>query len=153
MGSEIVGCERCGAAMEPQPDGRTYVCAYCHTQRLVAVDGEQLARGMAVDLSNVEGFLTHLAHSMSKMGERAKIHHNGQRVVHVEIDLGADVFLAKRDGPGVTAQHKKIVRGIALKTTTHPLDRWYDMLTKALATHANENARASQALSHLKGGR
>jgi hypothetical protein len=58
--------------------------------------------------------------------------------------------VAKRETHGIVTQYKKLVRGIALKTTHHPLDRWVQLLTEALASHANENARVAQVLSHLQ---
>jgi hypothetical protein len=63
------------------------------------------------------------------------------------------VFVAKREGGEVLAQHKKMVRGIALKTATHPMDAWVDMLLKALAAHANENSRAGAAVAAILGRR
>ena len=75
----------------------------------------------------------------------------GAEVIVVELDLGPDVFVARREAHGVLAQHKRIVRGIALKTATHPLDRWVSLLHTALAAHANENTRATAALTSLFG--
>jgi hypothetical protein len=53
----------------------------------------------------------------------------------------------------VLTQHKKMVRGIALKTATHPIDAWVDMLMRALAAHANENSRATAAVQAILGHR
>lgn len=136
--------------MVPQPDGRTYACEYCSATILVAVDGAQIAKGMALDLSNATLFLQKLAQSMeSAVAERTKVQRRGTDVTVLEIDFAPDVFVAKHDGRNVITQHKKVVRGIALKTVTHPLDRWYEMLTDALAAHASENARASDALHRM----
>jgi hypothetical protein len=105
---------------------------------------------MRLDLSNASAFLTRLAHTLeTAVAERTKIQRHGADVVVIELDLAPDVFIAKREAHGVLAQHKRMVRGIALKTATHPLDRWVEMVTSALATHANENARATAALSAL----
>jgi hypothetical protein len=136
--------------MVPQPDGRTYACEYCSAQILVAVDGAQIAQGMALDLSNATVFLHELAQALeSAVGDRTKVQRRGSEVTVLEVDFAPNVFLAKHDGRSVITQHKKVVRGIALKTVTHPLDRWYEMLTDALAAHASENARASDALHRL----
>ncbi|MGZ3422490.1 MAG: hypothetical protein ACXWUG_10180 [Polyangiales bacterium] len=154
MGSEAVECTTCGAVMVPQTDGRTYACEYCSAQILVAVEGAQIAQGMALDLSNATAFLFKLAHALeSAVADRTKVQRRGNEVMAIELDLAPNVFLAKHDGRSVVAQHKKVVRGIALKTSTHPLDRWVEMLTDALAAHANENTRASDALKQLFGRR
>jgi hypothetical protein len=84
------------------------------------------------------------------MGERTKLQSEGTRIVCFELHLEPDVFLVKREMHGIVAQHKKIVRGIALKTATHPLDHWVTLLSKALAAHANENARVAQVLATLR---
>ena len=43
--------------------------------------------------------------------------------------MDPDVFLAHRESHGVVTQHKKVVRGIALRTTAVAIDRWVEMLT------------------------
>ena len=43
-----------------------------------------------------------------------------------------------------------MVRGVALKTTIHPLDIWVGLLAKAIAAHVNDNARVAQVLSQLR---
>jgi hypothetical protein len=148
--NEIVTCGRCGAPLAAADDGRTYGCKYCGAVMQVAVDAEQIAAGMNLDLTNATAFLHRLAHTLeTAVGDRTKIHRSGVEVVGIELDLAPDVFLAKREAHGVLAQHKRMVRGIALKTATHPLDHWVAMVTAALAAHANENARATAALSSL----
>jgi hypothetical protein len=140
--------------MAPAPDGRTYACRYCGTLILVQVDAAQIAAGMRLDLSNTAAFLQRLAQMLeSAFAERSKVQRQGADVVAIEIELTPDVFVVKRDGHGVVAQHKKIVRGIALKTTAHPIDRWVEMLHASLAAHANENTRATAALASLFGRR
>lgn len=147
-----VPCANCGAMMVPSPDGRTYVCRYCQTHVQVAVDASQIAAGMRLDLSNVEAFLAHLAGTLSQgFAERTKIEAHGQRVHAIEIDLDPDHFIARREGAEVVAEHKKVVRGIALRTNRPPLDRWVELLTEALARHANTNARAAWVLGKLTG--
>ena len=137
--------------MIPGADGRTYMCEYCDAKMLVAVDAQQIAQGMALDLSNVDTFLVQLADALAHIPEHTKVHRQGVAVHAIEITFPSDVFLAKRDAQGITAQQKKLVRGIALKTTTHALDVWFEQLTRALAKLANENARAGQALTKLRG--
>ena len=147
-------CENCGAGLVPAADGRTVGCRYCGTQLQVAVDAEQLAAGMKLDLSNVGAFLERLAHTMeASFPEMTKVQRHGAGVASIAIDLGGDLFVVRHEGHGVVAQHKKVVRGIALKTATPPLDQWATMLHAALAAHANENTRATAALTSLFGTR
>ena len=140
--------------MTPGADGRVYACAYCQTKTQVAVGAEQLAAGLALDLANTDAFLAKLAQTLTQgLGERTTVEGKADKPKSIEIDLAPDVFLAKRDGKKVLAQHKKVVRGVALKTETLPLDRWVTLLTEALARHTNENARASWVLAEITGRR
>lgn len=154
MFGQPVACKNCGAMMTPQPDGRTYACAYCKTQLQVAIEGQQIAAGMRLDLSNVDAFLGQLAHTLSSgFAESARIHAEGHFVHSIEVNLDPDVFLVHREGPRVVTRHKKVVRGIALRTETLAMDRWVQLLTEALARHANTNARAAWVLARLNGDR
>jgi hypothetical protein len=150
--SQQINCTSCGAVMTPQPDGRTYACAFCRAQVQVAIDGRQIAAGMALDLQNADAFLQRLAHVLTTgFAEQTKVQHHGGQIIVLEISLEPDLFIVKRERQGVLAQHKRIVRGIALKTVKHPLGRWVEMLTDALATHANTSAHADQVLRQLRG--
>ena len=152
MTAQLVPCANCGAPMTPQQDGRTYACTYCNTRVLVAVDGGQIAAGLRLDLANLDGFLAQLANTLSAgYAEYTQIHANG-RVVHgIEVNIEPDVFIARREPHGLIAQHKRLVRGIALRTETLALERWIELLTAALARHANTNARAAWVLAQLGG--
>ncbi len=148
MGNNVVTCSRCGAPIEAQTEGLNYGCKFCGAEVQVVVDAAQIAAGMKLDLSNATAFLARLAHALeTAVADRTKIQRHGAEVVAIELDLAPDVFIAKRESHTVLAQHKRLVRGIALKTATHPLDRWVEMVTTALAAHANENQRTTAALS------
>ena len=152
--SDLVRCSNCGASMAPKFDGRVYACPYCQAEVQVAIGADQIAAGMALDLADVEAFLSRLANTLSQgFTEHTKIEANGRVVISIEVSLEPDVFLVRRDGSRAVAQHKKVVRGIALRTATLPLDRWVDMLTQSLANQANENARAAWVLAQLGGGK
>ena len=84
-------------------------------------------------------------------GECTRITAQGPYVHAIEVTVEPDGFLVRREGAGVVAQHKKMVRGIALKSTILPLDQWVDLLTKALARQAGSNARAAWVLARLTG--
>ena len=140
--------------MVPEADGRTFACAYCGSKIQVAIGADQIANGMAVDFSNLEDFVAKIANALSQgFAEHTQIRASG-RVVHaVELSLEPDHFSIEREGKQFTARHKKIVRGIALRTATLPLDQWFHKLTEALAHHANQNSRAAWVLSQLGGKR
>ena len=145
-------CTNCGAMMNPLGDGRTYVCGFCHTRVLFAVEGHQIAAGMRLDLTNIDGFLGQLANTLhAGYGECTRITATGPHVHAIEVTVEPDGFVVRREGSGVVAQHKKVVRGIALKTQTMPLDKWVEALTAALARQAGSNTRAAWVLARLTG--
>jgi hypothetical protein len=151
--TQQVKCTSCGASMTPkQTDGRTHQCPYCGAEVQVAITADQIANGLAFDLKNVDAFLEKLAAAVDDaLAGKARVHRDdGARIVILEINLDPHVFIAKREQSGaVIGQYRKLVRGVALKTATHPLDRWAQMLVEHLANHANENARLAQALGKL----
>ena len=144
-------CPNCGAMMTPLTDGRTLSCPFCNSKVQVAIGSDQLALGLKLDLNDAEEFLHQLANALhTHLGPRTKVKMEGDRVVHFEINLDPHLFIAKRESGGVVGQYKKLVRGIALKTQHHPLDKWVELLIASLAAYANENARVAQVLSQLK---
>jgi hypothetical protein len=149
--SEQVSCKNCGGTMSPGADGRTYACPYCEAEQQVAIEAEQIAANLRADLANVEAFLAKLADTMhASFSQRTRVRRDGTRVIHFELDLDKDVFVAKHEPDGIVAQHKKMVRGVALKTTSHPIDVWLEMLSRALANHANTRAHAARAIRSIK---
>jgi hypothetical protein len=150
--TEQIRCQNCNAPMKPKADGRTMECTFCGAELLAAVGADQIAAGLKLDLNNIEAFVLELAQALHHgLKERSKLQLNGALLVLFELDLGNDMFVVLRENGAVVTRHKKMVRGIALKTATHPIDRWVELLSKALASHANENARVAQVLSQLKG--
>lgn len=148
--SQQVKCGNCGAMMSPTADGRTYACDYCGKSAQAAIDSQQLADGLKLDVGNAEAFLFQLASALHPGFEgRSRLELQGEKVILFELNLDPDLFVARRETRGLVVQHRKMVRGIALKTTTHPLDKWAQQLIKALAAHANENARVAQVLMRL----
>ena len=149
--SAQIRCTNCGAMMTPRADGRTHRCEYCGAEQQAAIDSDQLTAGLRLDMQNAEHFLSQLAHALHlSMGERSRLEHVGGRVVHFELNLDPDLFVARHEPHGLVATHRKMVRGIALKTATLPLDRWVELLTRSLAGYANENARVAHVLSQLR---
>ena len=136
-----VPCSNCGAPATPLGDGRTYQCSYCHAKVVVGVSGEQVAEGMRLDLGNIDSFMAQLAKTL----------HQGYAECTRITAQGHWVTAIRREGSGVVAQYKKMVRGVALKTTTMPLDQWVKKLTEALAKQAASNAKAAWVLAQLTG--
>ncbi len=140
--------------MAPAWDGRAYKCRFCSAVTQVAIGGDQIAAGMAVDLSNVDAFLAKLANTLHQgFSEHARIEARGTYVTAIEVNLEPDFFHVHREGAQAVTSHKKVVRGIALRTKQLPIDVWFEQLTRALADHANANARAAWVLSQLGGRR
>jgi hypothetical protein len=136
--------------MQPGADGRLYTCGYCGTQAQVAIGADQLAAGMALDLSNIEAFLGHLAQGLARaVPQQVRIAASGGHVHGLEVMLEPDGFVLRREGQHVICQYKKLVRGVALKTKDLPLHQWVEMLTQALARQANVNAQAGALASQL----
>ncbi len=139
--------------MTPLADGRTYHCSYCNTNVLVAVEGHQIAAGMRLDLRNIDGFLGQLANTLhAGYPECTRIQAQGSYVLSIDVMVDPDGFAVRREGAGVVAHHKKVVRGIALKSKVIPLDEWVRLLTNALARQASSNTRAAWVLAQLTGG-
>jgi hypothetical protein len=137
--------------MSPQSDGRTISCSYCGGQIQVAIDSAQIAAGLQLDLGNIDAFLARLATTLhGNFASRVKLRQDGAQLTHFEINLDPDLFVAKRNFDAMVLQHKKLVRGVALKTVTHPIDQWIAMLTDSLAKHANTRADAARAIAQLK---
>lgn len=139
--------------MQPHPDGRVYHCGYCGTKAQVAIGADQVAAGMALDLSNVDGFLVQLARQLQQaVPQEVQVQASGAHVVGLEVTLGGDAFILRREGPHVVSQYKKLVRGVALKTKDLPLQEWVSALADSLARHANSNAQAGALAARLGGG-
>src|SRR5437868_7479170 len=104
-----VQCANCGAVMVPQEtDARVYACPYCRAQVQMAIDAGQIAAGMQIDLANADVFLAQVARALSgALAENTRIQQQNGYVMHIEVNLEPDVFLARREGQGVLAQHKR----------------------------------------------
>jgi hypothetical protein len=136
--------------MQPASDGRLYGCGFCGTKVQVGIGADQIAQGMALDMSNIEAFLGHLAQSLQQaIPQQVRVEGSGAHVAGIEVNLDPDAFTLRREGGHVVAQYKKLVRGIALKTKEMPLDQWVEKLRESLAHHANVNAQAGALAAQL----
>ena len=136
--------------MQPHTDGRVYSCGFCGTKAQVAIGADQVAAGMALDLSNIDAFLANLARQLQQaVPQEVRVQSSGAHVHGIELTLEADAFVLRREGQRVVSQYKKLVRGIALKTKDLPLQQWVQMLADSLARHANNNAQAGALAAQL----
>jgi hypothetical protein len=136
--------------MQPGADGRLYSCGFCGTKAQVGIGADQIAAGMALDMSNIEKFLGDLAHSLQQaVPQQVKVVGSGTHVASIDVNLDPDAFSLHHEGGHVVAQYKKLVRGIALKTKDLPLDQWVEKLRESLARHANVNAQAGALAAQL----
>jgi hypothetical protein len=151
---KVVTCDSCGATMRPTADGRVFYCDFCKSQKQVAIDEEQLAAGLRLDMSNVHQFLHDLSEALHHaFPEKLKVHRSGPHIEVLELNLDPHLFVTKREHTGeYTSHYKKLVRGVALKTKVLTLDVWVKDLTKSMAEHANNNARVASVLARLKNG-
>jgi hypothetical protein len=149
-----VECHHCGAPMQPDVDGRLFSCGFCGTKTQVGIAADQIAHGMALDMSNVEHFLGQLARQLQQaIPQQVRVEGSGAHVAGMEVNLDPDMFVLRHEGGHVVAQYKKLVRGIALKTRDLPLDEWVGKLGEALARHANANAQVGALAAQLRGRR
>jgi hypothetical protein len=150
--TELSRCNNCGAPLTRSgPDVRKGVCQHCGAELTVAIDSEQIAAGMQLDIANADAFMRQLARALGHaFGQRTRIEWSSGRITKVSLDLGKDMFVAVLEIDQVVGQKKKMVRGVALKTAHHPIDIWVGLLHEAIATHVNTNAKAATALAQLR---
>jgi hypothetical protein len=148
-----IRCDECGAPMNPHADGRRYQCGHCGAERQVGIDSEQLAEGLRLDLTNVDVFLRDLSRSLlTAFPGQTRVLHEGSQLILLELNLDPHMYVAKREAAGhYTAQYKKLVRGVALKTKVLTVDVWVQQLTQSIADHANQTAQVAQVLAQLRG--
>ena len=150
--TELSRCSNCGAPLtQSGPDVRKGVCQHCGAELTVAIDSEQIAAGMQLDIANADAFMRQLARALGHaFGQRTRIEWSSGKITKVSLDLGKDMFVAVLEIDQVVGQKKKMVRGVALKTAHHPIDIWVGLLHEAIATHVNTNAKAATALAQLR---
>jgi hypothetical protein len=150
--TELSRCSNCGAPLtQSGPDVRKGVCQHCGAELTVAIDSEQIAAGMQLDIANADAFMRQLARALGHaFGQRTRIEWSSGKITKVALDLGKDMFVAVLEIDQVVGQKKKMVRGVALKTVAHPIDIWVGLLHEAIATHVNTNAKAATALAQLR---
>jgi ribosomal protein S27AE len=150
LNEEPIFCPNCGALMAPSDDARVYSCRYCKAQLVAGVGAGQLARGMGVDLANTALAVGQIASYLEQVfPSRVAIERQGERVASFSLDMDTDVFVAKDERHGHVFQHRRMSRGVALRTTRLGLDRWVELLAQIVAAHASQSAQAARAAAWL----
>jgi hypothetical protein len=106
-------------------------------------DNRSFLQALAVRL---EGALPGIAQVQRK---RAGLLSRERVVQRVEVTLGDDRFTCAHGAQGLVAERVHVVRGIALKRETVPVERWIEELAAALSTHAGALAADHAALQRL----
>ncbi len=107
------------------------------------------ARDLATFLEVLADKLEHALPGGVQVDRTGGLLRKPRRVVRVRLELGDERFQLERRESGLEAVRTRVVRGIALKSDTVPLDAWIDGLSQALARSAVESSAASQALARL----
>jgi hypothetical protein len=74
-----------------------------------------------------------------------------KQVASLQVTLGDEGFALRRQGHVVTAERRKVVRGITIGTAELPVADWVEALGAAIAREAGESTAAHVALSELLG--
>jgi plasmid stability protein len=80
-----------------------------------------------------------------------KLFSSEKRVVSIELTLDEDVYVLQiaRDGHRLEGSHRKIVRGITLKTESTPVQDWLALVGDRIQRLATTNERAYTALQNF----
>jgi hypothetical protein len=122
-----------------------------------APDIDLVAAALRADLQDNRSFLEALAVRLEGalpgiarvQRKRAGLLSRDKVVVRIEVTLGDDRFACAAAPHGVTTERVHVVRGIALKRETVPVERWIEELAAALSTHAGALAADHAALQRL----
>jgi hypothetical protein len=122
-----------------------------------APDIDLLAAALRADLQDNRTFLEALAVRLEGalpgiarvQRRRAGFLSRDKVVQRIEVTLGDDRFACAEAPHGLTAEKVHVVRGIALKRETVPVERWIEELAAALSTHAGALAADHAALQRL----
>ncbi len=122
-----------------------------------APDIDLVAAALRADLQDNRSFLEALAVRLEGalpgiarvQRKRAGMLSRDKVVQRIEVTLGDDRFACAAAPHGVTAERVHVVRGIALKRETVPVERWIEELAAALSTHAGALAADHAALQRL----
>ena len=122
-----------------------------------APDIDLVAAALRADLQDSRTFLEALAVRLEGglpgiarvQRKRAGFLSRDRVVQRIEVTLGDDRFACELAPQGVTAERVHVVRGIALKRETVPVERWIEELAAALSTHAGALAADHAALQRL----
>jgi hypothetical protein len=80
-----------------------------------------------------------------------RIFSSEKKIVSLELVLDEDIFVLKigSDGHRLQATHRKVVRGITLKTEDTPVSAWLSLVGERIQIAAERNERAYRALQNF----
>jgi hypothetical protein len=118
------------------------------------LDFELLAASLRADSADMPAWVAALGMKLAgALPGRVALHHAGLLghgpVNGLTADLGTWRFGLRLEHGQPAAERTHIVRGIALKTETQPLDAWIEALSTELAALAASSARERQAILGL----
>jgi hypothetical protein len=115
---------------------------------------ELLAASLRADAADAPTWVAVLGNKLAgALPGRVHLHHGGMfgngPVNGLAADLGTWRLALRLEHDQPVAERTHVVRGIALKTESLPLDAWIDALTQALAELATTSARERDAVLRL----
>lgn len=118
------------------------------------LDFDLLAASLRADSSDMATWVAVLGNKLAQaLPTRVRLRRGGflgnGPVTGLATDLGGWRFALHLEHGQPLAERTHVVRGIALKSETLPLDEWIDALSQALADLAASSARERAAISSL----
>lgn len=118
------------------------------------LDFDLLAASLRADTADVQTWIAVLAQKLANaLPSRVWLHRGGLfgngAVDGMGADMGSWRFALRLEHGEPVAERTHIVRSIALKSETLPLDAWIDALVTALAELAATSARERNAIQSL----
>ena len=150
-------CPNCGAPLETSTDGRSVLCPYCGAGEARSVDPGQLAASLRAETGSLAQLFESLAARFAgELPDITRVETSGgflssKRVDAFEVAFASEIFRMSRGSGRIVAERSEVVRGIALKTESVPVDAWLHALCEALSAHASSNAATLDALRRIGG--
>ncbi len=122
--------------------------------RVDGMEFELLAASLRAETADMRMWMDVLGNKLAgALPNRVRLHRGGLlgngAVNGLTADLGAWRLSLRLDHDQPVAERTHVVRGIALKTESLPLDAWIDALTQALAELAATSGREREAVLRL----
>ncbi len=145
-------CDNCGAPMKAAE------CEYCSPNGGRALDPAFLASTMKGAANDIESAINNLAEMLEKsFPDQTVVESSGgmlsaKKLKLLEVTIEPHIFRLRRDGKHVAAERVKVVRNVALKTSTLKFDEWIRELARDLSAMAKDTAASRAALARFVRG-